>query len=87
MSGSIKGVKVLLVFLRILFLIVAVAIAGYGLISNNFDFQPFMILALGLSILVMGLQEFKKSKKRQGWLMMIVFGFALFVSIRGLMLF
>ncbi|MBM6384899.1 MULTISPECIES: DUF3953 domain-containing protein [Paenibacillus] len=77
----------MLVFLRILFLIVAVAIAGYGLISNNFDFQPFMILALGLSILVMGLQEFKKSKKRQGWLMMIVFGFALFVSIRGLMLF
>ncbi|WP_426641011.1 DUF3953 domain-containing protein [Paenibacillus illinoisensis] len=77
----------MLVFLRILFLIVAVAIAGYGLISNNFDFQPFMILALGLSKLVMGLQEFKESKKRQGWLMMIVFGFALFVSIRGLMLF
>ncbi|MBY0217859.1 DUF3953 domain-containing protein [Paenibacillus illinoisensis] len=77
----------MLVFLRIIFLIVAVAIAGYGLISNNFDFQPFMILALGLSILVMGLQEFKKNKKRQGWLMIIVFGFSLFVSIRGLMLF
>lgn len=77
----------MLVFLRIIFLIVAVAIAGYGLISNNFEFQPFMILALGLSILVMGLQEFKKNKKRQGWLMIIVFGFSLFVSIRGLMLF
>jgi len=77
----------LLVFLRIIFLIVAVAIAGYGLISNNFEFQPFMILALGLSILVMGLQEFKKNKKRQGWLMIIVFGFSLFVSVRGLMLF
>ena len=46
-----------------------------------------MILALGLSILVMGLQEFKKNKKRQGWLMIIVFGFSLFVSVRGLMLF
>lgn len=77
----------MLVFLRIIFLIVAVAIAGYGLISNNFEFQPFMILALGLSILVMGLQEFKKNKKRQGWLMIIVFGFSLFVSVRGLMLF
>ncbi|MFC9709021.1 DUF3953 domain-containing protein [Paenibacillus sp. NPDC056933] len=74
-------------FLRILFSIITVAIAGYGIISNNFDFQPFMILALGLSILVMGLQEFKQNKKRQGWLMMIVFTFSLFVSIRGIMLF
>lgn len=55
--------------------------------SNNFDFQPFMILALGLSMLVMGLQEFKQNKKRQGWLMMIIFAFSLFVSIRGFMMF
>jgi hypothetical protein len=77
----------LLIFLRILFSIIAVAIAGYGIMSNNFDFQPFMILALGLSMLVMGLQEFKQNKKRQGWLMMIIFAFSLFVSIRGFMMF
>ncbi|MDK8192586.1 DUF3953 domain-containing protein [Paenibacillus sp. UMB7766-LJ446] len=77
----------MLIFLRILFSIIAVAIAGYGIMSNNFDFQPFMILALGLSMLVMGLQEFKQNKKRQGWLMMIIFAFSLFVSIRGFMMF
>ncbi|WP_256984955.1 DUF3953 domain-containing protein [Paenibacillus taichungensis] len=46
-----------------------------------------MILALGLTMLVTGLQEFKQNKKRQGWLLMIIFTFSLFVSIRGFILF
>ncbi|WP_251037562.1 DUF3953 domain-containing protein [Paenibacillus albidus] len=73
--------------LRILFSIISVAVAGYGIISNNFDYQPFMILALGLTMLVMGLQEFKQNKKRQGWLLMIIFALSIFVSIQGFMLY
>lgn len=76
----------MLMFLRILFSIIIVAVAGYGIISNNFDFQPFMILALALNILVMGLQEFQQNKKKQGWLLMIISAFSLFVSIQGFIL-
>ncbi|MBT2289278.1 DUF3953 domain-containing protein [Paenibacillus albidus] len=77
----------MLMLLRILFSIISVAVAGYGIISNNFDYQPFMILALGLTMLVMGLQEFKQNKKRQGWLLMIIFALSIFVSIQGFMLY
>ncbi|WP_228409648.1 DUF3953 domain-containing protein [Radiobacillus deserti] len=34
-----------------------------------------MLLCLGLMFLVMGLEEFKKRKKAQGWLMVSIKGF------------
>ena len=45
-----------------------------------------MIFFLGLTMLVMGLQEFKKERKEYGWLLVVVFLFSLFVSIQGFLL-
>jgi len=42
-----------------------------------------MMLFIGLLMLVMGLQEFKKERKVYGFLFVIVFLFSLFVSIQG----
>ncbi|MFD2212092.1 DUF3953 domain-containing protein [Metabacillus endolithicus] len=65
---------------------VVLIIAVYGLITKNFDFQSIMILLLGLLMLVMGLEEFRKEKKTLGWLLIAVFIFSLFVSIQGLLM-
>ena len=45
-----------------------------------------MMFFLGLTMLVMGLQEFKKERKAYGWLLVVVFLFSLFVSIQGFLL-
>lgn len=65
---------------------VVLIIAVYGLITKNFDFQSLMILLLGLLMLVMGLEEFRKKKKTLGWLLIVVFIFSLFVSIQGFLI-
>ncbi|MFE6169021.1 DUF3953 domain-containing protein [Viridibacillus arvi] len=72
--------------LRILFSIIALALAGYGLITKNFEFQAYMILFLGLTMLVMGIQDFKQGKKFTGWLFIIVFAFSLVVVIQSFIL-
>lgn len=72
--------------LRVLLSIVTIAVALYGLITDNFEYQPVMMLSMGLTIFVMGLQEFKQNKKQQGWLFMIIFAFSLFVFIQSFIL-
>ncbi|WP_285292006.1 YczI family protein [Bacillus sp. ISL-18] len=45
-----------------------------------------MIFLLGLTMLIFGLEEFRKERKMYGWLMVVVFLFSLFVSIQGFLL-
>ncbi|MGE7024546.1 DUF3953 domain-containing protein [Solibacillus cecembensis] len=71
---------------QILFSIIAVALAGYGLFTEDFQFQAYMTLFLGLAMLMLGLQEFKRNKKLTRWLLMGVFVFSIFVAINGFML-
>lgn len=72
--------------LRVIFSTVTIAVGLYGLITDNFEYQPVMMLSMGLTIFVMGLDEFKQNKKRKGWLLMIFFAFILFVSIQSFIL-
>lgn len=76
----------MLKFLRIILSITVISLAGYGLITENFKFQPYMMLFLGLSMLVMGLREFQKGQKGYGWLGIVVFIFTIFVSIKSFIL-
>ncbi len=76
----------MLTVLRILFSIITVALAGYGLFTKNFEYQAYMILFLGLTMFVMGIQELKKNNKLIGWLLIAVFAFSLFVSVQGFIL-
>lgn len=72
----IKGEKILLKILHFVFSVIAISLAAYGLITKNFEFQHYMIFFLGLMMLIMGLQEFKKERKAYGWLFIIVFLFS-----------
>ncbi|MCR8848401.1 YczI family protein [Rossellomorea sp. SC111] len=68
--------------LYIIFSITGISLAGYGLVTGDFKFQPYMILFLGLTMLVMGLREFQKGNKGYGWLGVVTFIFIFFVSIQ-----
>ncbi len=73
----------MLKFLQIILSITVISLAGHGLITENYTFQPYMMLFLGLSMLVMGLREFQKGQKGNGWLGIVVFIFILLVSIKS----
>ena len=72
-----------LTILQILFSIIVVALAGYGLFTADFRFQVYMILFLGLTMLVMGLKEFNRNKKVSGWMLISVFAFSMFVVFQS----
>jgi len=72
--------------LQIILSIIGISLAGDGLITEDFKFQAYMMLFLGLSILVMGLREFQKGHKGYGWLSIVAFIFILFVSIKSFIL-
>ena len=71
---------------QIILSIVVIFFAGYGLITEDFTYQPYMMLFLGLAMLVMGLREFKKGQKGYGWLSIVVFVLILFVTIKSFLL-
>jgi hypothetical protein len=73
----------LLKIIRFVLSVLTILFATYGLITKNFQFNHIMIFLLGLTMLVMGLEEFRKERKAKGWLFVVVFLFSLFVSIQG----
>lgn len=73
----------MLKILQVILSILVISFAGYGLITEDFKYQPYMMLFLGLAMLVTGLREFEKGHKGFGWLSIIVFLFILFVSIQS----
>lgn len=81
-----KSGDFLLKISRYILSIVVILFAAYGLITKNFEYQPYMMIFLGLTMLVMGLEEFRNERKTFGWLFIVVFLFSLFISIQGLLL-
>ena len=72
--------------LRVIFAVIVTFIAGYGLITNNHEFQSYMMFFLSLFMLVMGLEEFRKGQKVIGWISIVAFLFILFVSLQDFFL-
>lgn len=77
-----KGGDKLLKILHIILSITVISLAGYGLITMDFKFQPYTILFISLTMLVMGLREFQKGNKGYGWLGVGAFLFVFLVSIQ-----
>lgn len=72
---------------RIIFAIIVIALSSYSLISRDFELMPIVILFLGAFMLVTGLSELQKDRKRfEGYMFIIVSLFIFFVSIQGLLL-
>jgi hypothetical protein len=66
----------LLKILRYVLSVLTILLATYGLISKNFQFNDIMIFLLGLTMLVMGLEEFQKERKAKGCLFVVAFLFS-----------
>ena len=73
----------MLTMLRLLFAIITMVLAVFGLITKNFDYQAYAFLFLGLMALVMGIQEMQKKKKMMGWFSFIASVFFLYVAIQS----
>ncbi|TMU87237.1 DUF3953 domain-containing protein [Bacillus sp. BHET2] len=73
----------MLKILRIIFSIGSLSFAIYGLITGDFKFNYIMILFLGITMLLMGLEEFHKERKGYGWLFVAVFLLTIYTSVQG----
>lgn len=61
-------------------------LALYALISEDFRGNSYISLLMGLLMVIMGAEEFKKGRKSQAYLLLAVAGFSFFVSVQGFML-
>ncbi len=77
---------IVLKILRLSLSIAAFGLAVYGLVTRNFEFNSIMIFLLGLTMLVMGIEEIQKGRKGLSLWLFGVFSFLLFVSIQGFLL-
>jgi len=76
-------VEVMLRILQILFWLIAISIAAYGLITSDYQMNFLMIFFFGLFGLTLGIKEFQRERKAYGWLMIGLFLFTVFVSIQS----
>lgn len=67
--------------LRITSLVIGMALAGYSLITKNFEFMPYMILFLGVFMLVTGVSELQAKKKTSAIFFILPAAFLFFVAI------
>jgi len=79
-------VEVLLKILHIVFSIIVVSLAAYGLITRDYQMNFLMIFFLGLLMLILGIKEFQQDRKVYGWFLIGVFLFSIFVSIQSFVL-
>ena len=87
-SSKEKGrVDFLLTILHLLFAVLTFGFALYGLLTQNFDYQYFMFLFMGLMFLVMGLKELRNQRKVLAYFLILTAAFILFVAINGYLTF
>ncbi|MES1042838.1 DUF3953 domain-containing protein [Peribacillus simplex] len=72
---------------RVTLAIIVIALSAYQLITGNFELMPYSMLFLGATMLVTGLVELQKDRKRfWGYMSIVVSLFLFFVSIQGFLI-
>ncbi|MGM1048873.1 Protein of unknown function [Paenibacillus uliginis N3/975] len=71
----------MLKILRIVFGLIASILAIYFLITDKAVVMPFMVFFLGVMFLVMGLSELQEKRKAFAYIIFLVSGFNIFISI------
>ncbi len=74
----------MLTILRIVFSIITLVLAGYGLVTNNTEYQAYLELSLGLLMLIMGIDEIKQGRKGWGYFFLLLFALISILSIQRL---
>ncbi|NEY70995.1 DUF3953 domain-containing protein [Bacillus mesophilus] len=68
---------------RRIFAVITLLFVVNGLFSQNFEYTPFMLLFFGLTLLVMGIEEYQKKRSMYAWLFGAVALLLGFASIQG----
>lgn len=77
----------MLKIVRIFLSIVVFVLAGFMLLTQNFEYMSYLMLLLGVSILLTGVIELKKDKYAfTGYLSIFAALFVFYVSIQGFVL-
>ncbi|MGG3480701.1 hypothetical protein ABES21_24915 [Peribacillus frigoritolerans] len=71
---------------RIILAIIVLALSAYLLITENFEFMPYLILISGAIMLVRALAELQKDRKGGFLGCVVVSLFLFFVSIQGFLM-
>ena len=71
----------MLKILRVILSVIGIALAGYVLITKNFVFMPYMLLAMGLLGLVTGVVELQAKRKTSAITNFFAAAFVFFVAI------
>lgn len=79
-QGLIGEMEILKI-LKVILSVIVIALAGYGLITKNFEFMPYMMLFLGVFMLVMGISELQAKKKTSAISFILAAAFLFFVAI------
>lgn len=76
----------MLKILHIIFSIIVVSLATYGLITGDYQMNFLMIFFLGFIMLLLGIREFRQKRNVYGWFLIGVFLFSVYVSIQSFVL-
>ena len=77
----------MLKILRIILSIITIGLSGFSLITQNFEYTPYLMLSLGATMLVIGLIELQKNRKEfWGYMGIVVPLFVFYVAIKGFFL-
>ena len=70
----------MLKILRLISSISVMALAGYGLITDKFEFMPYMLFFLGVSLLVSGVLELQAKRKTSAIFTILAAAFLFYVA-------
>lgn len=70
---------------RLIFTVVGSLFAIYSLVTENVTFLPYMVLSIGFTMLIAGVEEFQKERKLQSAFYVSAFLFLFFVFFQGLL--
>ncbi|ETT80791.1 DUF3953 domain-containing protein [Viridibacillus sp. FSL R5-0477] len=71
----------MLKILRLISSVIVGGLAGYGLITDNFEFMPYMCLFFGVFLLVTGVSELQEKRNTSAIFTTLVAAFLCFVAI------
>lgn len=74
----------MLKILQIVFSIIGISLAAYGLITQDYQLSFLMIFFLGLTMLILGIQELQRERKVYGLFLIGVFLFSMYASIQSI---
>ncbi len=71
---------------QIILSIIGITLVIYGLMIQDYRLNFLMIFFLGLFMLTLGINEFRRERNLYGWFLVGVFIFSVYVSIQSFVL-